>query len=86
MELHSRDYPVLINHNLFEKNFGYYGSSAIFIRQIHDNILYPAQLENPILNELECGGYQISYNTFKENFLCPAYGEGVLQFECIGLD
>lgn len=78
------DATVLIEGNTFEQNFGYLGSSTIFIRRkiadFLDSSYYPTSTYMP------CGGVTVTLNEFTKNFACPKYGGGLLAIHCVNSD
>lgn len=82
----SRQKPVIFYGNVFQHNAAYFGASALFIRARTDFDGSPAQKIPVEEADLECGGYVFQRNSFDYNYVCPVYGGGIFEFECIGRD
>ena len=66
-------------NNKFLQNFGYYSTTAVFIRRYDPNYLS----YNFDKDYVPCANINLNGNIFSNNFGCPLYGGGVFTIECL---
>ncbi len=74
--------PVVIAHNIFTRNAGYFDATAVYIRA-RGVSGKPVLTTVPDPLNLFCVGYHFEGNTFTENIGCPRYGGALIKMECI---
>ena len=47
---------------------------------------FPSEIIPTSEGEMTCGGYLFQENGYSFNYVCPVYGGGIVEFECVGIN